>query len=684
MPCGLAQISRAASSGGKRGNRDHGDYLRRASELGLSRPDKLSRQRPAADRHRPEPVVLVQRRAGDGAGQRADGAAGSRLGVAAGATGNAEVQQHAVVDLRRGPDGLSAGPHGADQSRLHAVSRRQQPAICLVGRVAHRLGDGRPDQFPHAVRQLPPQGPGRAGQRRHLLAGQSQPARHADLARRQGRDVRHRRLRVASRRRPGRDGRRPAPGRAEPRQLAAQGGPDLSQRSRRHLQLPVQFGNDARLVEGGRDCADRADRTQHGHGGRGFAAQDLRATGGRIQTEPPRRPPRPARHLRERGARRCCERQQRRTLARREHRHDGQSDLDRHPLCRVGRRAGRALRRLHGLPGRHLGRDEQPGGGQLVVPRLSAHRAGLAVRLRLSRTLRRRGAAQHHDGQCRGRRRVGRPVRQRPDQRRHDARQSLLHRRRRLVAQQPAGGDRRSDLAGHRQERDGRQPADDLEPGRGRPEASAHGRYAHHERAADRDRLEQLLRLRQGHRRPVQQRRRFPAELRRRGRRRSQPAAALVPDRLRPSSGDLGSVGAARTRRAGRGRTRGRQFALHRDGQRHVGNGERGGHQRRRADVVGPGGAVRRRLSRSGPAAPRLHERSALHRRGDRAGLVQRRHARQQHLLVPLRRALSDALGQRQHRDRQRDADRLGLRGRHRLRSRDRAGHAQRPAAGAR
>ncbi len=313
---------------------------------------------------------------------------------------------------------------------------------------------GRPDQLPHTVQQLPPQGQGRAGQGRHLLAGQSQPARRADLARRQGRVLRHQRLCAASRRRPRRDGRRAAPGRAESGQFRAPGGPDQSQRSRGHLQLPVQFGHDEGAVEDGRDRDDRADRTQLRHEASRRFQSDLRGSDDRVQEER-RRPPRRSRHLHRLATRRRRVRQQRRACDGCRHRGDRESEVQDRPLCRFGRHRGRDVARLHGLSGRHLGRHEPAARRQLVVARLRQRGAGLALRVRAAGTLHRRGAAQHYDGQCRRRRRFGRPVCQRPDQHRGDAFQSLRHRERRHVAQQPGDRDRGPDLAGHRGGGDG-------------------------------------------------------------------------------------------------------------------------------------------------------------------------------------------------------------------------------------
>ena len=220
----------------------------------------------------------------------------------------------------------------------------------------------------------------------------------------------------------------------------------------------------------------------------------------------------------------------------------------------------------------------------------------------------------------------------------------------------------------HRRLGAGRQPVDDLATRRGRIDRPADRRGP--PAVLRRDGVEPVLRRRHADHQPA----RHPGGG---GRRRSHASDAVVSARVRPQPGDHRSAGPARPRRARRRRRRRRQHRLHRAQRRHGGHHVRRRRHRRRLAAVGLAHrAAERDLPRPGPAQPGLHERPALHRLGGGAGLVQRRDARHQHLVLHRGRRL------REQRPRP-DADRLRLQCRPGLRPRLGPGHAQRPVAGA-
>ncbi len=204
------------------------------------------------------------------------------------------------------------------------------------------------------------------------------------------------------------------------------------------------------------------------------------------------------------------------------------------------------------------------------------------------RALHRCRTAQHHGVQRRRRRRLEQPVRQRPDQCRHQPGQPLCLHGGRHDLQHRRIGAGRLDADRHRLAGDGARSRDGLAAHGRRPDGYAQSVQPH--RAPGRGGVEQLLRHRHDHR-DAGQPDRLSAQQHGLGRRRSQPARALVPDGVRPRPQDIGSLGAARTRRTGRLGRRRRQHAL---------PGARADHGGAWAPTAGP---ARRR--RCGPRSPR-------------------------------------------------------------------------------
>jgi hypothetical protein len=175
--------------------------------------------------------------------------------------------------------------------------------------------------------------------------------------------------------------------------------------------------------------------------------------------------------------------------------------------------------------------------------------AGLALLFCRARTLRRCRAAQHHGVQRRGRRRLGQPERQWPDQCRHQPGQPLcLHGGRHGLQHRPIGAGRR-DPDRRRLAGDGSRSRDHLAAHGRRPDGDAQSIQPR--RPPDRSSVERVLRDRHDHR-VEEQSDRLSAQQHGLGRRRSQPARALVPDGVRPRSQDVGSFGSARAWRTGR------------------------------------------------------------------------------------------------------------------------------------
>ncbi len=107
----------------------------------------------------------------------------------------------------------------------------------------------------------------------------------------------------------------------------------------------------------------------------------------------------------------------------------------------------------------------------------------------------------------------------------------------------------------------------------------------------------------------------------RHGRRRYQPASALVPDGLRSPADDQRPQPSAGPRHSRRLSQCWRQQFLDRADGRHARHARQRRHQRLGALLGRSHLAVRRHLQGSGSAAARLHDRPALHRLGDQARL---------------------------------------------------------------
>ena len=167
-----------------------------SSELDVPRLRQLPQRRGLSDRRRSARQFHLQRGAGARSGERSDGTAQFRLGLTPAAAREPDRQRHAVVDLRRQSGGLQPGPRPTVRARHpHRRPDRSRERLCVVGRVAHDLGAGRPEQFRHAVRHAAAGGPRPGGQCGGLLAGRPVAAAAAGGLGRQGPVVRHRHVR---------------------------------------------------------------------------------------------------------------------------------------------------------------------------------------------------------------------------------------------------------------------------------------------------------------------------------------------------------------------------------------------------------------------------------------------------------------------------------------------------------